>query len=765
MTNFKQKLLLIDGHALFHRAFHALPNMTGPGGFPTGAIFGFLSMFFKALVDIKPTHALVTFDVPGKTFRDTLSADYKATRKATPDELTMQLPKLKEILTALDIPIYEKVGFEADDLLGIISHKTAKDVLNIIVTGDLDLLQLIDNHTQVYRFKVGFSDIQIFDPEKMVEIYGLHPSQWVDYKAIKGDTSDNIPGVPGIGEKGAAELIKTFGSLDGVYEAVARKSDKIKAGTLKKLIEGKDKAYLSQKLAHIDQKNSLDFDFEATKLGDYDQAMVMKLLHAIGIKALDARLPKVSKKFEAKIEEEVIEAPKKPSKPNELIKNEAQALIAAYLLDPGRRSYETSDWKGLADKLTKSKKLLKIYQEIEIPLMGVLARMQERGIKLDTAWLSSLSKKLQARVEKLTKQIYKEAKMEFNIASPIQLREVLFEKLKIPTENIRKTGKTKALSTGAEQLEKLRDLHPIIDLIFEYREITKLKSTYIDSLPELVAKDGRIHTTYNQTISAHGRLSSLNPNLQNIPIKTELGNEVRKAFVGEKGKVLLSLDYSQIELRIAASLSGDEEMIKIFSKGIDFHTATAARIFGVKESEVTPSQRRDAKTINFSILYGVSAFGLSERSDMQRAEAAEYIKKYYEAFPQLRAYINGLIQLAHQDGFMTNPLGRIRYFPDIHASNFAIRSGAERQAVNMPIQSLAADIIKMAMIEIDRQFPKLSMLLSVHDELVFEVETDKAEEWAGKIKPIMESSYKLNVPLLVDAKVGDNWSEMEKVKV
>ncbi len=765
MKEFKKKLLLIDGHALFYRAFHALPGMTGPEGFPTGAIFGFLSMLFKSFVDIKPTHALVTFDIPGKTFRDTLTADYKATRKATPDELTKQLPKLKEILNALDIPIYEKVGFEADDLLGIISNITSKDVLNIIVTGDLDLLQLIDNHTEVYRFKTGFSEIQIFTAEKMVEIYGMHPSQWVDYKAIRGDTSDNIPGVPGIGEKGATELIKTFGSLDGVYEAVEKQSTKIKSGTLKKLVEGKHKAYLSQKLARIDTKSKIDFDFDKTILGDYDQVKVKQLLHAIGIKALDARLPKLSKAAAEQIEEIVIEAePKKNAAPNDLIKNDAQALVAAYLCDPGRREYNTQDWDDLAKQL-KTKNLLNIYQDIELPLIPVLAKMHDRGIKLNLEWLKSLNKRLTKRIAELTAEIYKQAKMEFNIASPIQLREVLFDKLQIPADNIKKTGKTKALSTGAEQLEKLRDLHPIIDLIFEYRELAKLKSTYVDSLPELVRKDGRIHTTYNQTISAHGRLSSLNPNLQNIPIKTDLGNEVRKAFVGDKGLVLLSLDYSQIELRIAASLSGDKEMIEIFQKGEDFHTATASKIFNVPESKVTPAQRRAAKTINFSVLYGVSAFGLSERSEMTRAEASDHINKYYEVFAQLKAYINGLIQLTHQDGFMRNPLGRIRYFPDIHASNFAIRSAAERQAVNMPIQSLAADIIKMAMIEIEKKYPEANMLLSVHDELVFEVNKKDAEDYAKKIKQIMESVYKLKVPLVVEAKVGDNWSEMEKLKI
>ena len=448
------------------------------------------------------------------------------------------------------------------------------------------------------------------------------------------------------------------------------------------------------------------------------------------------------------------------------ISSKDQALIAAYLLNPGQRNYEVGDsgsWARLARQL-EEKKLMRIFQEIELPLMQVLKNMEGRGIKLDLAWLIDLSKKLGKRIDQLIKQIHKLAGIEFNISSPKQLQEVLFEKLRIPTENLRKNKKSGGVSTAAGELEKMRGLHPIIELIFEYRELTKLKSTYVDPLPELVSKsDHRLHTSYSQTVAATGRLSSSNPNLQNIPIRSDLGNQVRKAFIAEKGNVLLSLDYSQIELRIAASLSGDLEMIKIFQHGQDFHSATAARIFGVKEADVTPSQRRDAKTINFSILYGVSAFGLSERSDMQRAEAAEYIKKYYEAFHQLKAYIASLIQLVHKDGLMTNPLGRIRYFPDIHSSNFAIRSAAERQAVNMSIQSLAADIMKMAMIEIEKEIPEANMLLSVHDELVFEVKKDKAAKYAKLIKKIMESVYKLKVPIEADAKIGENWAEMSAI--
>jgi DNA polymerase I len=447
-----------------------------------------------------------------------------------------------------------------------------------------------------------------------------------------------------------------------------------------------------------------------------------------------------------------------------------EALIAAYLLDPGKREYKiggSSSWAKLA-KRVKAKKLDKIFHEIEIPLIKVLAKMEARGVKLDKAELAKLSNQSEKRIIELTKKIYRLAGSEFNIASPNQLREVLFDKLQIPADNLRKTGKTKALSTAATELEKLRELHPIIDLISEYRELAKLKSTYLDALPKLVGDDGRVHTKYSQTIAATGRLSSSDPNLQNIPIRTELGNSVRKAFVAEKGFVLASLDYSQIELRIAATLSGDREMIKIFESGGDFHTATAARIFGVPEARVTRHQRRDAKTINFSVLYGVSAFGLSSRSEMSQVEAADYIDKYYIVFKDLKKYIDQTIEQAHKDEFVVNPLGRIRYFQEINSTVYPVRSAAERAAFNMPIQSLAADMMKMAIIEVDRFLGNNSnchMLLSVHDELIFEIKKDQVKNLVPKLKQIMEFVYKLKVPVVVDAKIGPNWMEMKTLDI
>lgn len=858
---FKNKLLLIDGHALFHRAFHALPPMSNSQGFPTNAIFGFFSMLFKALADIKPTHALVTFDLPGPTFRHHLAGDYKATRKAAPDELTMQLPKVKEILQALKIPVYEKPGFEADDLLGIISAKTGNETLNMIVTGDLDLLQLIDERTEVYRFKIGLSDIVVYDLRKMKEEFGISPSQWVDYKAIKGDVSDNIPGVKGIGPKGALELVKKFKNLEGIYAAAEAESKEIKPGTAKKLLAEKEKAFLSYKLAKIDPSNHFDFNLQDTQLRNYDKQAVVKIFESLSIKALNSRLPlfvwdttspdlsggvsEVSSSFNGEAErgslqtldskteieglakklsaakgfgiKPVFEEGKFAGLEFELedqsfyvsvnktglktfgilksvlenfsiekygfdLKTIARTLkdygvdlkplsfdrqIAAYLLNPGLRKYDDLPM-GQLKLLLKEKNLEKLFYEVEMPLEEALVMMEGRGVKLDLNWLASLSLELDKKIKNLVSNIHSLAGEEFNISSPIQLREILFDKLQIPKENLRKTKKTKALSTGAGELEKLRGLHPIVDLIFEYRELTKLKSTYVDALPELVSKeDKRLHTNYNQTIAATGRLSSNDPNLQNIPIRTDLGNEVRKAFIAEEGKVLLSLDYSQIELRIAASLSGDDEMIKIFNNNGDFHSATAARIFNVEEKQVTSSQRRAAKTINFSVLYGVSAFGLSERTEMERGEAAEYIKKYYQVFGKLKQYIDSLIAEVHQSGFLCNPLGRIRYFPDIHSPNWGLRSAAERAAVNMPIQSLAADIIKLAMINVESKNselkPECQMILSVHDELVFEVNEKKAEECSKELKKIMESVYNLEVPLVVEAKIGRNWSEMKPI--
>jgi DNA polymerase-1 len=763
MSEFKSKLLLFDGHALLYRAYHALPSLTNSKGFPTGAIFGFFSMFLKALEDVKPTHVLVTFDVKGPTFRDKLVGDYKAHRKPAPDDLNLQLPRVKEILAALHVPVYEKVGFEADDLLGIISHKTPSDTYNIIATGDMDLLQLITPRIVVYRFKKGFTDVVVYDMDQMKKEFGLTPDQWVDLKALKGDASDNIPGVPGIGEKTALDLIRTYKTLSGVYKEAKKKSTSMKPAVAAKLLAGEHLAELSKKLANIDTSYELEFDFGGTKLQDYDQAKVLDLFSELNIKSLIPKLPKLSTK-EVLVVEKL--QPKVVKQTSKLITNTEQALLAAYLLNPGLRNYDdriNDDWNILETEL-KEKKLLSIYTDIELPLIDVLFQMTKFGVRLDLPWLAKLEKELGKQIEKITKEIH-DLGGEFNISSPKQLQEVLFERLKIPTENLKKNKKSGGISTAAGELEKMRGLHPIIELIFEYRELTKLKSTYVDALPALADIAGRVHTTYSQTISATGRLSSLNPNLQNIPIRTELGREVRKAFIADKGFKLVSVDYSQIELRIAAALSGDPEMVKIFKSGKDFHTATAARIFNVMESQVDAGQRRDAKTINFSVLYGVSAFGLSSRSAMAHAEASDFIKRYYTVFAGLKKYIDKQISDVHEKGYTKNLIGRLRYYPDINSPIYGVRSAAERQAVNAPMQSLSADIIKMAMVEIAKKITDgdCKMLLQVHDELVFEIKEDRIKDFVPRIVEIMQSVYKLKVPVIAEAKVGDNWNEMQKI--
>jgi DNA polymerase I len=899
---FKQKLLMIDGHALAHRAFHALPEFTNSEGFPTGAIFGFFSMFLKALQDIKPTHALVAFDLPGPTFRHKLAADYKATRKAPADELSIQFPPIKEILSSLNIPVFEKKGYEADDLLGIISRLSGTNVLNIVVTGDLDLLQLINRNTQVFRFRTGFSDYTIYDLDEMQKQFGITPKQWVDYKALKGDPSDNIPGVRGIGPKTALELIKEFKTLESLYEAVEDGSAKIKTGALNRLKEGKASAFLSKRLSFINCRDGLDFEIDECRLSSYDKEKVVGLFKKYAIRSLIERLPKT--------EEAAVESIEKKSKEGkyEIIETEAQlrelvtmlggkkeisidaektlgllaesslvgislscregeafylpvmlskdirylslirpvledgnikkighdlktdslllqkydimlsplnfdTKIAAYLINPGQRNYDLESLsfshfgiqktlpgefaekpkdklqfellkkdeqaryscedadltirlkKNLHDRL-KELGLLGIFKDIEMPLIFVLRKMEERGVLLDVKFLQGLSHEAEIELDKTEKLIFKLAGTKFNISSPIQLREVLFDRLGIPTTELKKRGKTGELSTAATELEKLRGLHPVVDLIFNFRELAKLKSTYLDALPKLVSKtDKRVHTSYHQTIAATGRLSSTDPNLQNIPVRTQLGRRIRRAFIAEKGFLLASLDYSQIELRIAASLSNDPEMIKIFKSGKDFHAATAARLFNVMESAVTYEQRRDAKTINFSVLYGVSAFGLSERSEMGREEAGQFIKRYFEVFSKLKKFIDEQINKVRDEGYAVNLLGRIRFFPEINSSNFSVRNAAERAAFNMPIQSLAADIIKIAMLRIDEKYlnEDCRMLLQVHDELVFEIAEDKAKNLSTLIKKEMEEAFELKVPLVVDAKMGKNWLEMEKV--
>jgi len=913
--NFK-RYMLVDGNALIHRAFHAIPNLSTKSGEPTNAVYGFCTILLKAIKDIKPTHIALTFDLAGPTFRHDQYKEYKATRVKAADELYAQIPRCKEVVADLGIPIYEQQGFEADDMLGTLaeeikhSNNDHKHFEVIIVTGDLDTLQLVDEHVKVYTLRKGLTDTMIYTSEAVFERYGIKPTQMVDFKAIKGDPSDNIPGVNGIGEKGALDLIKEYGSLAKIYANL----EKLKERTRKLFEEQKEQIQMSYELSKIIRDVKIDFNIPAYEFSQINYSKIVELFQKLEFKSLIQKLPQVSGLKEtttaekkepeqkhnqhyklvdtetelekltnllSKEEEFVFDTETeglgaldydlvgisfsfkegeayylpadflKTSKNKELhkifanpkikkighnIKYDFLALkkfgievknlyfdtmIASYLLAPGSRSHDLDSlafnefgyqMQPIEDLIGKGKKeismkdvpkekvcfyaaedadytfrlkqkllpelkkegLDKVFFEIDMPLTKVLAEMEENGIILDIPLFKKLEKEVQHDLQKLEINIFKEAGEEFNINSPAQLKVILFQKLNIPIGAegtfIKKT-KT-GYSTAASELEKMKGLHPIIDKILEYRELSKLQSTYVKALPELVSKrDHRLHTSYNQTITATGRVSSSNPNLQNIPAGSSgYAAEIRKGFLAAKGYKLVSIDYSQIELRVVAHLSGDKTMLEVFKKGEDIHTATAMQLYGIDDpSKVTKEMRRDAKTINFGVLYGLSSFGLSERVDMTRSEAADFIKKYFKVFSSVEQYLKKVVAETRTNGYTHNELGRKRYFPEINASQFQVRAAAERAAINMPMQSLAADIFKISMNKIEQtiglQSEEIKLLLQVHDELVFEIKESEVLKYATEIKKIMQDAYKLKVPLVADVKVGDNWGEMQELEI
>ncbi|MBI5530789.1 MAG: DNA polymerase I [Candidatus Doudnabacteria bacterium] len=918
------RYMLVDGNALIHRGYHAIPVLNTKSGEQTNAVYGFTTILLRAIKDIKPTHIACTFDLKGPTFRHLQYKEYKGTRVKTDQELYDQIPRVKEVVRGLNISIYEKEGFEADDLLGTLAvkiHKDDPEAEVIIVTGDLDTLQLVNHKIRVYTMRKGITDTVIYDARAVRERYGLAPEQMVDYKALRGDPSDNIPGVTGIGEKTAAGLIKDFGSFENLYKEIksGKAEGKIKARVLELLKTQEEQAIMSHQLSKIDCAVPVEINLPQYDLDSSHLQTTVKLFQTLEFRSLINKLPKTEsqsigeseskKQNKEDIQTDVVlsdigkqdyifvdtesklgDMLKELSKAKELcvdtettgldpwqselvgvglcalpgrafyvpaklagasqelkdllanekikkighnIKFDLEVLqangyklgaisfdtmIASYLLNSATRQHNldalafnelgyqmqpiddligkgkkqiTMDqvdpakvsWyccedvdmtlrlKELFEPKVKAEGLLKIFDDIEMPLAEVLGGMEKNGIKLDVKFLNRLSGEVEIDLKQAESDIYKLCGQEFNINSPKQLKEILFDKLKLePIENRKtKTG----LSTAAGELEKMMGQHPVIPKIMQYRELAKLQSTYLLALPELVnKKTGRLHTNYNQTIAATGRLSSTDPNLQNIPVRGEgAGSKIRQAFVAEKGYKLLSIDYSQIELRIVAHLAGDKKMLDVFKRGEDIHTKTAMEIFGVSKDQVTKDMRRDAKTINFGILYGLSSFGLSARiGEVSRVEAKQFIAKYFAAYPAVESYIEQVKLQVNEEAFVKNELGRIRRFPEIRSSQFFIRAAAERAAVNFPIQSLAADVIKVAMINIFKEIEKsgnseIKMLLQVHDELVFEVKEDKVDYWVKQLIPLMESAIKLSVPITVEAKVGDNWGEMEATKL
>jgi DNA polymerase-1 len=963
-----ERLALIDGNALVHRAFHAIPPLTTPKGELVNAVYGVATMLLKVLQEMHPTYAAAAFDTPVPTFRHVEFEAYKAQRGPAPEGLHEQFGRVRELLEALGIPSYRVDGYEADDLLGTLARQAREQGVEVvIVTGDTDALQLVAPGITVLTSRKGFTDTVLYDERGVRERYGVEPAQLVDLKALKGDASDNIPGVPGVGEKTASKLVSEFGSLDGIYAGL----DGLPEKQRRLLAEYKEQAYFSRRLSQIVTDVPVKLEMEKCRLGSFDRARLVELFRELGFRSLVDRIPKgwqdnganggggdrVESGGEGQLalfghESPVAEvAPKsapeadggaegstsgaaKPSGAAELadsgyqvVSDEAMlaklvetlrraaffsldlettgtdplkadlvglsfaaapgtayyvpvghvppsargfgllagdpqeeehfqqlplqqvlsalkpvlederlpkcahngkydalvlsrygievrgmqfdTMVAAYLLESTQRSLglkdlawsrlkvEMSTYQSLAGKgknaitldqlpirrvadyscadadmtlrlkedlepeLT-STGLASLFERVEMPLVPVLADMERVGVALDVDYLKGLSRELYRRIMELESAISESVGHGFNLASPQQLGTVLFSELKLSPTRKTKTG----YSTDADVLEELRGTHPVVDLILEHRQLTKLKSTYVDALPLLVnPRTGRVHTSFNQTATATGRLSSSDPNLQNIPIRTEMGRRVRKAFVAERDEwTLLSADYSQIELRVLAHMTGDPTLVDAFLRGEDIHAATAAQVYGIPISDVTPNERRIAKTVNFGVLYGMSDYGLARDTGLSRKDAAAFIEGYFQRYGSVAGFFEKVKQDAVEKGYVSTLLGRRRYIPEIRTTHRGLKQQAERIAINMPIQGTAADIIKIAMINLHRRIKdrgwRARMILQVHDELLFECPREEVELLAPEVKRIMESAMALRVPLVVELKVGHNWDEM-----
>ena len=869
----EKRLVIIDGYALLYRAFFATRYMSTTDGRPTNALYGFTSMLFILLEKVKPEAIVVALDAPGKTFRHAEYDQYKATRKETQDELRVQLKAAREFIDALGIPTREIVGFEADDVVGTISRQAEENGYDTtIVTGDLDSLQLVDACVSVMTPKSGVTETFTYGPAEVVERYGFGPEFIPDYKALKGDTSDNIPGVPGIGDKGAAELIQSFGTIENMIA----KFDELPAKYQKRIEGCQPQMVQSKHLATIVRDVPIEYDFSPFSLTDLELERAVKMLESFELKQHARRAASVLKPY---LESSLLAAAENPGADPEpayvvdeqaIVVNELkihelndvvkfiegrpfsvyfpsplgkgdlfdddrkaflavgidvceisepdalrliadfpelavlhdgkavyrrilkefgwreaprfESLLAAYVLRSERSTYPLRDLvqgylefeapatpqqmavslsflePALRERLEKESQA-HILHEIELPLVPILAEMENFGICADRTQLREFSKELEVAIERVTAGIYELAGQQFTIGSPKQLGEILFDKMKIPGATKTKTG----YATGAEVLGELAAQYPIAAEVMHWRELTKLKSTYADSLERLIQPDGRIHTTYNQAVAATGRLSSNDPNLQNIPIRTELGRGIRKAFRAGQGYKLASLDYSQIELRVLAHMCEEPALVEAFSRHEDVHTVTAQQMFGLSADAVTKEQRRLAKMLNYAVLYGVSEFGLAQQlgAGFSMGEAKALIAQYNERFPSIKGFTASVVQEARSKGFTTTLDGRRRYFPDIHAPKIMERRYAERQAMNAPIQGTAADMLKLAMIRAHKTLKGTGtrMLLNVHDELVFEVPIGQ-EEIVGPLRGDMELALPLKVPVEVDAKVGSDWNEM-----
>ena len=841
------KLMILDGNSVINRAFYGIKPLTNREGLYTNAIFGFLNILERMEKEEQPEAVCVAFDLHGPTFRHLQYDGYKATRHGMPEELAQQMPVMKDVLRAMNIPIYECQGWEADDVIGTVGRICSNNGWEcVVVTGDRDSLQLIDEnvHVKLVISRPGQTTATLYTEEVFRNEYGFEPKKMVDLKALMGDSSDNIPGVAGVGPKTATELLLKFGCLDGIYANLEDAS--IRPKLREKLETGKDSAYMSYDLATIRCEAPIDFEPKDALVQPYNRPALyelfqklefVKLIDKYGLRGAEVELAKVAPKKQAQSLPRVDAMPADvdtcavymaedgslamawdagvcvltPMEAQmggidlvgkDLILHDSKTsmhrfddmglafgkcvsdtALAAYDLNPSQTDYPVSKlatnylglsvddgdagacaevvWLLQAELTAELEKngMTALYHDIELPLCHVLFRMEKAGVAIDRQQLAQFGQMLTQRIDECEKLIYGYSEEPFNINSTKQLGELLFDKLGLPPVKKTKTG----YSTNAEVLEKLKDKHPIIPAIMDYRMLTKLKSTYAEGLMKVICEDGRIRTTFQNLVTATGRLSSTEPNLQNIPVRTDLGAEIRKMFVPKEGYVLVDADYSQIELRVLAHIADDPVMQEAFKSGMDIHTVTASQVFGVAPEEVTPLQRRHAKAVNFGIVYGISEYSLSEDIGVSFYEAKNYIESYLEKYSGVRAYMKQVVADAREQGYTQTLYGRKRYIPELKASNFNIRQGAERIALNTPIQGTAADLIKLAMIRVDKalaeKFPEAKLLLQVHDELIVECPEAIAREVAELVSREMEQVASLKVPLTAEAKIGKSWFE------
>lgn len=844
-----KRLVIIDGKSVFYRGYYAMPNLSTADGTPTGGVYGFAALSLELIRQIQPDYVCVAWDKPKTNIRKRLEIypEYKAGRKPAPPDFYAQIPILHELLDAFGWPLYEFDDYEADDIMATLDRQAEArgNIETYLITSDLDALQILDDNTFLYALKKGVSNIDKFDVAEFEARYSIRIDQFLDLKSLKGDASDNIPGVAGVGEKTATQLLQQFDTLDGIYEHL----DDVKESVRKKLIAGKDSAYMSKRLAALMFDAPVALDLPAMDIARLDAAKLKAMLVKLEFRSLLRKLPDAMKDkdnaptmpaLDTNDIEEIepgtaqavlIMAPElvvwadgdnvwlshERTKAACLTRVDAAKILVhvpmighdvkmflkqlladgittlpkvqhdtaqgSFLLNPLRKSRRLEDLVGLEsidspqsavraiwalyDEQRQAFEALpdlsRVAHEMDFPLIAILARMEHQGIRLDAGVLDAMNTKLTREIADIQAQVHDMVGYEFNVSSPMQLSEALFTKLQLPTVGIKK-GRT-GYSTGQKELDKLRGQHPIVELVERYRELAKLQNTYVTTLPQQADERGYVHTTFNQDVVATGRLSSTDPNLQNIPIRTALGRHIRDAFVPADGNMFVNADYSQFELRLAAVMAGEQSMIDDFNSDTDIHAKTAAEVYGVPLDDVTPAQRRRAKVVNFGVLYGMGQHGLAAAAHMSYAEAQHFIDEYYRMHPNLKAYMENTIQKAHDDGFVETLFGRRRWTPDVKSSNFAVRNAAERAAANMPIQGTEADLMKLAMIKVqqllDRDYPKAQQILQIHDSILVECPRTETKAIAALLVDAMEQVYpKLGVRLRVDVKIGAHWGDV-----